>query len=309
MVADLVGSGAEAVWLTPRVDACFNLATGVHPADADAVLQAFPAVFALRVVSPSWHGIHSDVAGLEAVAARRGVTLEVDRRWLSDPGPSGSCRHRAQATWQARALLARIPGIHVISDADLGLPVGRVDRSRVLLDVRGRGLDGRTAARVLAEQHGIAVESYDARRISVSVAPPEELTVRRLVLAVAALGAWSGAARPQRPDPLAALPNPGEQVMSPGEVARARVHAVPLTHAIGRVCAEPVIADPPGFAVLAPGELVTASAVGWLLEALACSVPVRDAADPTLGTLRVVSDLVVPSSARGIAGATPSRPC
>jgi lysine decarboxylase len=64
--------------------------------------------------------------------------------------------------------------------------------------------------------------------------------------------------------------------------------SVPTDAAIGRTCAELVAPYPPGVPVLAPGEQVTAAAVGALRTALANGTRVAYAADPSLATLRVL---------------------
>ena len=63
---------------------------------------------------------------------------------------------------------------------------------------------------------------------------------------------------------------------------------VPLAEAVGRVCAELVAPYPPGIPVLAPGEEVTAAALGALAAAADAGVRIAYAADPTLATLLVV---------------------
>ncbi len=52
--------------------------------------------------------------------------------------------------------------------------------------------------------------------------------------------------------------------------------------------AELVAPYPPGIPVLAPGEEITAAALGALEQARGAGVRIAYAADPTLATLRVV---------------------
>ena len=64
--------------------------------------------------------------------------------------------------------------------------------------------------------------------------------------------------------------------------------AVPTGDAVGRVSAELVAPYPPGIPVLAPGEEITEGTLDALHQARAAGVRIAYAADPTLGTLRVV---------------------
>ena len=64
---------------------------------------------------------------------------------------------------------------------------------------------------------------------------------------------------------------------------------MPAAAAVGRVSAELVAPYPPGVPVLAPGELVTATALDALREVLADGGRIAYAADPTLATFQVIT--------------------
>jgi len=66
--------------------------------------------------------------------------------------------------------------------------------------------------------------------------------------------------------------------------------SVPLAGAVGEVAAEPVIPYPPGVPVLLPGEVVSAEKVAYLRLAAVHGVHIQGPTDPTLTTLRVVTE-------------------
>lgn len=74
-------AGIEPVMVMPSVDARRGMAHGVRPVDLDAALAAHPDAGAAYVVTPSYFGAVSDVAGLVDVAHRHGVPLIVDEAW------------------------------------------------------------------------------------------------------------------------------------------------------------------------------------------------------------------------------------
>jgi len=78
-------------------------------------------------------------------------------------------------------------------------------------------------------------------------------------------------------------------VVAPREAFFAEHESVPMSAAVGRVCGELVAPYPPGIPVLAPGEQVTAEAVEALTRAREAGVRIAYAADPSLGTLRVLA--------------------
>ena len=81
IISALVVSGARPVYLPPELDAENHVAHGVTPGTLAAGLDAHPEAKAVLVVSPTYYGACSDIAGLAAVAHRRGVPLLVDEAW------------------------------------------------------------------------------------------------------------------------------------------------------------------------------------------------------------------------------------
>lgn len=81
-----------------------------------------------------------------------------------------------------------------------------------------------------------------------------------------------------------------EKVMTPREAFFAPAEEVPRDRAVGRVAAEVVSPYPPGVPVLVPGEVITREAVDYLASGAAAGMLVPDAADPSMGVLRVVRD-------------------
>jgi len=63
--------------------------------------------------------------------------------------------------------------------------------------------------------------------------------------------------------------------------------------AAGRICAEQIIPYPPDIPVLIPGERITADLLDYLHSGLAAGMQLPDPADPSLGTIRVVSHAAV----------------
>jgi lysine decarboxylase len=79
-----------------------------------------------------------------------------------------------------------------------------------------------------------------------------------------------------------------ETVLAPREAFFAPNETVPADAAVGRVSAELIAPYPPGVPVLAPGELITSTALNALREVHADGGRIAYAADPTLATLQVI---------------------
>ena len=82
---------------------------------------------------------------------------------------------------------------------------------------------------------------------------------------------------------------PGRQALSPRDAYFAPSRAVPPSAAVGEIAAELVIPYPPGIPVLAPGDVISAEKIDYLLAGAAQGMYLSGPADPTLRTLRIVA--------------------
>src|SRR3954447_14646464 len=81
VVASLILTGAEPVWLRPRWDHEEQIA---HPATADDVAEALgrePDVSAVLMITPTEYGTGADVRGVARLCHQRGIPLLVDEAW------------------------------------------------------------------------------------------------------------------------------------------------------------------------------------------------------------------------------------
>ncbi len=81
IISALVVSGARPIYLPPELDPHSHIAHGVTPATVAATLDAHPEARAVLIVSPTYYGACSDVAGIAEVAHQHGVPLLVDEAW------------------------------------------------------------------------------------------------------------------------------------------------------------------------------------------------------------------------------------
>lgn len=74
-------AGLTPITVMPHVDPIRGMTHGITPDELDAALAAHPQAGAAWVVSPSYFGAVSDIAGLANVAHAHGVPLIVDEAW------------------------------------------------------------------------------------------------------------------------------------------------------------------------------------------------------------------------------------
>ncbi len=134
--------GVNPVFVTRPWDAERELTAPLSPTEVDALWTAHPEARALFVTSPTYYGIHSDLAALAEVAHRHGGRLVVD------------CAHGAHLPWIGQATPCQQGADVTIVSAHKTLPVP--GQSALLLY---RGLDP-SQVRGVGSVYGSSSPSY-----------------------------------------------------------------------------------------------------------------------------------------------------
>lgn len=139
--------------------------------------------------------------------------------------------------------------------------IADVDRTRLVIDTTARGVTGYDAYKALQAQ-GIVLEMADERSVVALTTPsdPDEWYTRlRDGLKQIPFGRRLFAPAPRFEDA-------PEQALPLCEAAFAKTKLVPLDKAAGFVCAAALGLYPPGSALVAPGEVISAGTVTFLKE-------------------------------------------
>lgn len=81
LLVALILTGADPVYVSPALHPTLNVGLGITPGQVAAALDAHPDAKLVALVSPSYCGVASDLAGIAAVAHARGVPVHVDEAW------------------------------------------------------------------------------------------------------------------------------------------------------------------------------------------------------------------------------------
>lgn len=149
-----------------------------------------------------------------------------------------------------RFRVAALPGI---------VCFGNDDPTRLVLDVRGRGLTG-FAAQTWLSSKGVDVEmADDSRLVCICTVADTQHSFDRL---------WDALETLPIGEPLERVsfspPSPGERVLSIREAALSRQASIPFEKAMDRIASVSAGLYPPGIPVLLPGERITKEAIQWL---------------------------------------------
>ncbi|MEK7766935.1 MAG: hypothetical protein AAB368_11915, partial [bacterium] len=227
----------------------------------------------LQTTSPSYVLLASlDVARLQmAVSGRRLLDRVI-----------GMTRDTAKA-------LNRIPGVRCFGPEHCGKPGAHAfDETRILMHVDWPA-SGYEVARRLRDEYKLQPELADAENVLFLVGQGNTWAhMKRLVSAMRRLARDYRGARPPR----AKLDLPefaaSRVALSPREAALGRARRVPLSEAVGEVCAELLCPYPPGIPLAAPGELITKEVANYLAGVLRAGGRINGQSDLTGRTVRIV---------------------
>lgn len=187
-----------------------------------------------------------------------------------------------------REAVRGLDGLESFGQEIVGNPgVCGLDATKVTISVRGLGLTGMEAERILRHQYKVQCELSDPYNLLFILSMADtETELARLV------GALQGLVRKHRGKETFSismeLPEIPEQRMLPREAFFADKERVALERAAGRVSAEQVVFYPPGIPVLCPGELVSRDLIAYIRRMQGLGRRIVGAEDAELRTLCVI---------------------
>ncbi len=223
------------------------------------------------------------------------ASLDLARRQLAVQGRA-LLQRTLELAASVRAELGKVPGIRLLTEDYLpghlkGTGEGRaLDPTRITINVRGLGLSGHQAARLLSEKYKVNCELADYYNVVavIGIGAKEE-DCRRLVHGIKEIAREE--ARPGRRLPAILSPPPlPRKRITPREAWFSPARAVPLPSSAGFVCAEWAAAYPPGVPVLYPGEEITPEIIEYLQALKRNNVPVAGPADQSLASILVIDE-------------------
>lgn len=207
-----------------------------------------------------------------------------------------------QLAAQAKMQLSQIPGLAVLSAPASDFPGGFIlDPTRLTINVTDLGLTGFEADEMLHQTLNVTAELPTLTSLTFILTPGNTpADVQQLIQAFQTLAApssvpSSGPSSVPSSGPFAAplfssSPYPvSTPSVSPRAAFFSASETLPVEQAINRHSAELICPYPPGIPVLFPGELITAEAMDYLRQVLVSGGILSGCADPSLDTLKVIS--------------------
>ncbi len=301
-ISDLPGHAAvaHAAGVPLIVDAAWAAHLGFHPdlplhaiaAGADAMVtsahKALPAYTQGALVLASTARL--DAARLDRAFEATHTTsptgsimasIDAARALLAADGER-LCGRLIRGVAAARKRLREVPGVDVLDGPG-------VEPTKLVVLLAGTGAHGHAVEADLIAA-GMPVETADRDTVVPipTIADDEEHVAAFTEVLIEAIERHRGA--PRQLAVAASWNVEPQQVLPPRDAFFAPNRTVTAAAAIGRISAELIAPYPPGVPVLAPGELITAEAVGALRAVAADGGRIAYAADPSLATFQVVCD-------------------
>jgi arginine/lysine/ornithine decarboxylase len=220
------------------------------------------------------------------------ASIDVCRRQMALHGEALLANVIALAN-RARAELSALPGVTVLNPDVLG--IRNYDLTKLVIDVHGLGLTGFQAEDLLRNRFFVQPESSDFVSVVCffTVGDTEESADRLISMFETLSEERAGHGHPELRASLRSsgvVVAPGRQAMSPRDAFFAKSCTVTLAESVGKISAELVIPYPPGIPVLAPGDIIEAEKIEFLLHGVRQGMHLSGPSDPHLKTLNVVAE-------------------
>lgn len=196
--------------------------------------------------------------------------------------------------FEAKTLIQKIPGISIL-DYQVFSSFSAIDPLRITVGVWELGVSGFEADDMLYKEYGVVSELVGMRSITfvITLGTCRE-HIQRLVLGLKQLSEifypTQGSREEERLDGIQQLTCSFEDIrirLSPREAFFAKKRKVSFTKSIGEICGELICPYPPGIPVMIPGEIITESALDYLLQVKSKGGVISGAADPLLASIVV----------------------
>lgn len=216
------------------------------------------------------------------------ASLDAARAQLSE-SPDIVFNQAIKLAYEAKCLLKRIPGISVLENSSFPT-FPAIDPLRLTVGFWQLGLSGYEADEILYRDYGIVCELVGNKSITYALNLGTcRDHVQRLLLGIKQLAATY--AYTQQPEERVHNGHaPFDDIVTsliPRDAFFASKRKVTIKESIGEVSGELICPYPPGIPVLIPGEVITETAVEYLLHVRSKGAVISGAFDPLLASIVV----------------------
>lgn len=217
-------------------------------------------------------------------------SLDAARHQLS-LNPQTIFNEAIELAFEAKKLISKIPGISVLRFPSIS-SFSVIDPLRVTVGVWELGVSGFEADEILYNEYGVVSELAGTRSITFAITLGTcKEHVEMLVLGLKHVSETfflprGDEGRPDTPKHFACLEDT-RMSLSPREAFFTSKRKVSIRKSVGETCGELICPYPPGIPLMIPGEIITSSALEYLLQVKNKGGVISGAADPLLSSIVV----------------------
>jgi len=215
------------------------------------------------------------------------ASLDIARKQMAEQGEKLISTIYDLSLW-ARAEISQIEGLYLMGEDVLQQPgCYALDPTKIVVNVKGLGLSGYEVEKILRKKYQIQVELSDLFNVLslVSIGDDQE-SLTKLI------NAFKEIADSQKVKnvvkyfiPLPPIP---ELVISPRTAFYAETKVMSLSEAEGEVCAEMIMAYPPGIPIICPGEKITHEIIDYVNILRKEHAELQGTQDPEVKNIKVL---------------------
>jgi len=215
------------------------------------------------------------------------ASLDIARHMMRTSGRELLSEIIDWSSWAANEI-NNIPGLYCLSRDRIGRHgVADIDPTRITVNFRQLGIDGKMAEAILRKDFKIQVEMSDLYNIvAITTIGNTKADYEKLVKALQQIAL--SMEKEEVSGTTAVFQKTPELCIMPWEAVYYEKEHVASTESIGRICGEMIIPYPPGIPVLMPGERITEEAHEYLMACVAKGIKINGAMDASLGQICVI---------------------
>jgi len=192
-----------------------------------------------------------------------------------------------------RYMINTIPGLYCFGEEVLSLKGAYgFDPTKITINSRGIGLSGYDLEKMLAENYKIQVELSDMYNVlAVVTIGDTEDSVSKLYNALKSISdEMKQVYYLERPIELPKIPL---RTMSPREAYYSCSKRMPLDESVGEICAEMIMAYPPGIPIITQGEIISDEIIRYIKVLKMAGLDIQGTEDPDVNHIKVVEQAKV----------------
>ncbi|MED6159005.1 hypothetical protein PIB30_038314 [Stylosanthes scabra] len=219
------------------------------------------------------------------------ASLDAARAQLSE-SPDGVFNQAIELAHETKCLLKSIPGISVLENSSFPTFPG-IDPLRLTVGFWQLGLSGWEADEILYRDFGIVCELVGSKSITYALnLGTRRDHVQRLISGINHLAAtYAHTRQPSQPeDAVFSGHAPFDDIVMrliPRDAFFASKRKVTIKECVGEISGDLVCPYPPGIPVLIPGEVITETAIDYLLRVRSNGGVISGASDPSLSSITI----------------------